>query len=107
LVTLQKQSTKTQCLIGLIVLVAAAAVGIADLVHWLEVGEWKSTLFGDIAFSLFPETLNIIQAVVQRYVWAYLWDPIIQTFLLLPVLPTLCAIGLVLFLWAKVSRWIR
>ena len=104
---MQKQSTKTRRIIGLIVVFAAVAVGIADLVHRLEVGEWKSILFGDIAFSLFPETLNIIQAVVQRYVWAYLWDPIIQTFLLLPVLPTLCAIGLVLFLWAKVSRWIQ
>ena len=71
----------------------------ADIDEWWATGQWNLILFGDIAFRLFPETLNIFQAIIQRYVWAYLWDPIAQTLLLLPVFPVLGTIGLGILTW--------
>ena len=34
---------------------------------------------GALIFSLSPDLLNGTQAFIQRYVWPYLWDPILQT----------------------------
>jgi len=51
--------------------------------------------------------LNIFQAIIQRYVWAYLWDPIAQTLLLLPVFPVLGTIGLGILTWDLSKRRFR
>lgn len=46
---------------------------------------------GEIWFSLSPDSLNLIQAVTQRYISPSLWDPTIVAVLKLPAIVTLGA----------------
>ncbi len=39
---------------------------------------------GQLWFDLDPASLNLVQAVIERYVWAPLWDPILSSLLQLP-----------------------
>ena len=39
---------------------------------------------GELWFKLDPGSLNLIQAVVERYIWPPLWDPAIASVLRLP-----------------------
>jgi hypothetical protein len=44
---------------------------------------------GEIWFAISPDTLNLMQAVTQRYVSPDLWDPIIVAVLKLPAVVSL------------------
>ena len=39
---------------------------------------------GELWFRLHPGSLNLLQAVVERYIWPPLWDPAISSVLLSP-----------------------
>ena len=39
---------------------------------------------GQLWFELDRASLNLVQAVIERYVWAPLWDPVIASLLQLP-----------------------
>lgn len=54
------------------------------------------TPLGKTWFDLSPGTLNLSQAVVQRGVAPWLWDPVIQSILTLPTFAVLAALSLVL-----------
>jgi hypothetical protein len=84
--------------IGLLFLALALAVIAWEALGYFKYGDWSLIVFGEIAFRLFPESLNTLQAVIQRYVTAWLWDPAIQTFLLWPAWPFLTGLGLLLML---------
>ncbi len=54
---------------------------------------------GELWFRLNPGSLNLIQAVVERYIWPPLWDPAIASVLQLPAIfcfavPALVLLGL-------------
>jgi len=56
-----------------------------DLVHALSVpGGVTFTSLGDVWGTASPASLNLVQAVVQRYVHPIVWDPVLVTLLLLP-----------------------
>ena len=48
---------------------------------------------GEVWFDLSPNTLNLMQAVVQRYLWPSLWDPTIIAVLKLPAVAVLGLVG--------------
>lgn len=62
-------------------------------------------LTGEAWYALSPDTINLAQAVIERYIWPPLWGDV-----LLPVLQTplwmFCAIVAVMFalLWAVAQR---
>ena len=56
---------------------------------------------GQIWFDLHPGSLNLVQAVLERYVWQPLWDPGITSVLLMPALPLFLVPGLVLVLLCR------
>ena len=91
-------------IIGLVLLTLALATVIWEGVDYLELGEWRLMPFGEAAFRLAPEWLNLMQAIIQRYVFAWLWDPVIQTFLLWPIWPVLGGLGLVLLAFRRKRR---
>lgn len=67
---------------------AALGAGLYDLFG----GPARSGLFhtgGEIWFSLSPDSLNLMQAVTQRYVSPELWDPTIVAVLKLPAVLSL------------------
>jgi len=79
------------------ILVAAALVAAGlDAVNWLSTGAWRSGALGEHWFKLSPGTLNLVQAVVQRYISPWLWESVIQTVLLLPTWAVLGVPGLAL-----------
>ncbi len=91
-------------IIGLIFLMLALVVLAWEALGYFEYGDWSLIVFGEIAFRLFPEWLNLAQAVIQRYLFPWLWDPVIQTFLLWPAWPVLGGLGLIFLLWSRGSR---
>ncbi|MZR30032.1 hypothetical protein [Sneathiella litorea] len=55
-----------------------------DLLQYLNNMVWHSILLGELWFIVNPEGLNLMQAIVQRYISPTLWDPFILSLLLWP-----------------------
>ncbi len=72
-------------LIGWLLCLAAAAVLISDLGALLSSGRYAPLVLGELWAMIDRASLNLVQAVIQRYVWPWLWDPAIVAVLLLPV----------------------
>lgn len=86
--------------IGWIVLLAGAAVLVRDLLVWIDTKHWAPLALGQLWYDLNRPSLNVVQAVTQRYIHPFLWDPIILSILLswaFAVLMFLGALLLVIF----------
>jgi len=57
---------------------------------------------GELLYEVDPEGLNLAQAVIQRYVFAFLWDPVITSILLTPVW---IVFGVLALVFAGLARW--
>ena len=68
--------------IGWIALLAGAAVFVRDLLVWVDTKHWAPIALGQLWYDLNRSSLNLVQAVVQRYIHPFLWDPIIVSILL-------------------------
>ncbi len=84
-------------------LAVAIIAGISDASSSIAQSRISLAPLGQVWFDLAPDTLNLTQAVVQRYVHPGLWDPGIQTVLTWPVWVVFSAIGLLL-LWLGAKR---
>jgi len=58
--------------------------------------EWAPQLLGQLWFELDSGSLNLTQAIVQRYLLPTLWDPVILTLLLWPAWAVFLVPGVVL-----------
>lgn len=76
---------------GLLVL-ALAAFGY-ELWLALQTGSYRMLAAGELWYALDRGSLNLTQAVVQRYLLPALWDPVIVTVLLWPAWALLGAPG--------------
>lgn len=86
-------------LLGLGLIVLAAAIVAFDLVSGLSgAGLLGFVSLGDLWGRLSAASLNLLQAIVQRYLFPALWDPVLVTFLLLPAWLVFAAPGLLLYL---------
>lgn len=86
-------------LIGLGLVLLAAAILAFDLVSGLSgAGLLGFVSLGDLWGRLSAGSLNLVQAIVQRYLFPALWDPVLVTFLLLPAWLVFGALGLLLTL---------
>ncbi|MEP3247789.1 MAG: hypothetical protein ABJN40_07305 [Sneathiella sp.] len=89
-------------IIGWVLIVIALLLGGGELVSSLQAGEWAPQLLGQLWFEYDSESLNLTQAIVQRYLTPALWDPIIVTILLWPAWVIFLVPGLLLtFLFRK------
>jgi hypothetical protein len=93
-------------IVGWLLLIAAGVTLLADIIGWYHTGFFKLSAAGELWFRLDRGSLNLVQAVIQRYVAAWLWDPVIQTVLQFYALLVLGVPGLVL-VWAFRSREAR
>ena len=75
--------------VALLFIVAAVACGVYDL------AEMRFHAVGDIWFMLSPRSLNLVQAVTQRYLFPEVWDPVIVWLLQWPAGAMFSLIGLV------------
>lgn len=67
-----------------LVIVAAAAFGY-EMLTALGGGGWRIIPAGELWFSIDTSSLNLAQAVVQRYLHPALWDPVIAGLLQWPL----------------------
>lgn len=67
---------------GLVVL--ALLAGGSELAMSIQSGGWEPYRLGQAWASIDLASLNLVQAVVQRYLHPAIWDPGIIMFLLLP-----------------------
>ncbi|MDE0176408.1 MAG: hypothetical protein OYH76_14225 [Defluviicoccus sp.] len=81
------RSPSSRCLTWLGAALTAAAVLalLYELSAALQAGEWRIVPAGEIWFTLHTASLNLVQAIVQRYLHPFLWDPVIAGFLQWPL----------------------
>ena len=82
--------------IGWILCVAAVAFLLRDAVMLAVTGKLEPIITGQMWHDLSPGSLNLAQAVTQRYLLPWLWDPVIQTWLRWPAWISFGLIGLIL-----------
>ena len=67
-------------------------------------GEWQPQALGQLWFMLDSGSLNLTQAIVQRYLHPWLWDPALVQLLLWPVWVLPGALAIILFLLCRRRR---
>ena len=83
-------------LIGWIIFLAGLAVLARDVFVSIDTGHWAPIALGQLWFDIDRSSLNLIQAVVQRYIHPFLWDPVIVTVLLCWAFAVLMVLGLLI-----------
>jgi hypothetical protein len=71
-------------ILGWLLIVAAVLVAANEAYAWLDQGSYHVTAAGELWYELDRGSLNLMQAIVQRYVAPVLWDDGIRPLLLLP-----------------------
>jgi hypothetical protein len=82
--------------IGWIALLLGAAVLVRDILVWIDTKHWAPIALGQLWYDLNRSSLNLVQAVTQRYIHPFLWDPIIVSLLLSWAFAILMVLGLLL-----------
>lgn len=72
-------------LLGYALLALALVLLVDDIAQmdWPQVSGFTPDALGALLHQAVPQGLNLAQALIQRYVSPFLWDPVIQTVLLL------------------------
>jgi hypothetical protein len=83
-------------LIGWVAFLAGAAVLVRDVLVWIDTKHWAPIALGQLWYQLNRSSLNLVQAVTQRYIHPFLWDPIIVTVLLSWAFAVLMILGVLL-----------
>ena len=91
-------------LIGWILFLAGLAVLVRDILVTIDTKSWAPIAVGQLWYDFSRSSLNLVQAVVQRYIHPFLWDPIIVTVLLWWAFAVLMILGLLIL---AVSHWRR
>jgi hypothetical protein len=91
-------------IIGWILIVLGILLLGNEILASLRVGEWAPQLLGQLWFELDSESLNLTQAIVQRYLFPQLWDPIILELLLWPAWIIVMGLGILLVLLFRSRR---
>jgi len=84
--------------LGWLLIVLAVATAGHEAIASLDAGAYKMLAFGGLWAKIDIASLNLIQAVVQRYVWVWLWDGVIVNLLLLPAWAVLSVPGILMVL---------
>ncbi len=91
-------------LIGWIIFLAGTAVLVRDGLVWIDTKHWEPIALGQLWYELDRSGLNLVQAVTQRYIHPFLWDPIIVSILLSWAFAVLMVLGvLILVLFRRRS----
>lgn len=90
--------------LGVLIFAASFIALIADGIRSLASDALVLTPLGQTWFQLMPGSLNLLQAVVQRYLHPYIWDPIIVTVLLWPTFAVGGVLGILLMLAGRRRR---
>jgi len=64
-------------LLGWLIVLSGIAVLARDIMVGVQTGVWAPIALGQLWFDIDRSSLNLVQAVVQRYISPVLWDPVI------------------------------
>ncbi len=82
--------------LGILLLVLALLALIYEVVMAASTGGYRPIAAGELWFGLHPYSLNLSQAITQRYLVPALWDPVIVNILQWPAWSILGAPGAIL-----------
>jgi len=92
-------------ILGWLLILGAIIVFGMEAYAWLVQGIYHIVATGELWYKVSPSTLNLTQAVVQRYITPLIWDYGIRPVLLLPAWLVLSLVGaLFLFIFRKRVR---
>ena len=77
-------STIVGRVIGWVLIAAALAFAGVEVFEWVDAGAYQGLALGQVWYRYDASSLNLAQAVVQRYLHPSLWDPPIITLLQWP-----------------------
>jgi hypothetical protein len=83
-------------LLGLLLLTMAIIALLYEIVMAASSGGYRPIAAGELWFTLHPYSLNLSQAVTQRYLLPSLWDPVIISMLQWPAWSLFGAPGAIL-----------
>lgn len=72
--------------LGWLLLLITAVVGVYEVAEYVDNGEHALTALGELWFKVHASSLNLAQAVVQRYLHEAVWDYAVRPVLLQPAL---------------------
>lgn len=85
-------------IIGWVLFLAGLSVLLRDMLVWLDTGSWAPLAIGELWYDLDRSSLNLAQAVVQRYLHPFLWNPVIVGLLLCWAFAVLMGLGAAILL---------
>ena len=88
-------------IVGWGALLAGLSVLVRDVIAWFDTRVWAPIALGQLWYELDRSSLNLVQAVTQRYVSAFLWDRVIVNILLCWAFAALIGLGVVILLLAR------
>ena len=92
-------------ILGWLITAIALMVAGAEILASLEAGAYQGLAIGYLWFKIDAASLNLSQAVIQRYLHPLLWDPMIVTVLQWPAWIIFGVLGpVVTLLFRKRSR---
>ena len=83
--------------LALLALAVAVVMAVLDATRSIGASELMLTPLGVSWYSVSPETLNLSQAVIQRYTLPALWDPVMIWILTLPGFVVFLGLALILY----------
>jgi hypothetical protein len=82
--------------VGVLFLLVAATALAFEVMAFAQTGSYRMVPSGELWFMIHVGSLNLIQAITQRYIHPALWDPVIAALLQWPAWSLLGAPGIVL-----------
>jgi hypothetical protein len=90
--------------IGWVLFLAGLSVLVRDVIAWFETRVWMPIAVGQLWYELDRSSLNLTQAIIQRYITPFLWDQIIVRVLLCWAFVVLIGLGALILLLARKRR---
>jgi len=72
--------------LGWLLLLVTAVIGVYEAAEYVDNGDRSLTALGELWFKFHAPSLNLMQAVVQRYLHEDIWDSTVRPVLLQPAL---------------------
>ena len=91
-------------LIAMAALIMALVAGVYDIVLSSHAGKAVITPLGKVWFDLDSGSLNLVQALVERYLGPGAWDPWISTVLQWPAWAVFAGLAIFLALITRIMR---
>ncbi len=94
------------CILGWSFMLAALAVALWEILGRDPDKGFQFRPAGELWYRIDMASLNLVQAVIERYLWPPLWDPVLSSLLHLPaiVVPAVPGLALLVLCHARPKR---